>query len=102
MPWPRTPVAVRVGPGTGSIRSTGPCGEARDSSTTSRITSLLTAPPPRKVPARPWPSYTHPSGRQASTACWRDTVGSLMTTSFSELRPMRTVWLGAKLYCRPS
>jgi hypothetical protein len=86
----------------GSIRSTGPCGEARASSTASRITSLLTVLPLRKVPARPWPSYTHPSGRHVSTACWRDTVGSLMTTSLSELRPIRTVRLGAKLYCRPS
>jgi hypothetical protein len=52
---------------------------------------------PAKVPARPWPSNTHPSGPHATWACWRDTVGSLTTTSFSKLRPIRTVWPGWKL-----
>ena len=35
-PMSRTAVAARVGPATGSSRSTGPCGEARDNSTASR------------------------------------------------------------------
>jgi hypothetical protein len=86
----------------GSIRSTGPCGEASDSATASRIASRVTGLPPRKVPARPWPSNTQPSAPHTTTACWRDTVGSLITTSLSELRPIRTVWPGAKLNCRPS
>ena len=97
------PVAATrlAGPG-GSNRITGPCGEARASSTGSRSSSLVTALPCWKVPARPRPSNIHPSGPKASRACCRDTVGSLTTTSLSVLRPILTTWLCSKLYRWPS
>jgi hypothetical protein len=80
----------------------GPCGEASVSSTGSATRSLVTTPPRRKVPARPRPSNTQPSGLQASRACCLDTVGSLTTTSLSVLRPILTVWSCSKLYRWPS
>ena len=86
----------------GSSRTTGPCGEASDSSTGSATSSLVTAPPRRKVPARPSPSNTHPSGPQASSACCLDTVGSLTTTSLSALRPILMVRPRSKLWRWPS
>ena len=86
----------------GSSRTTGPCGEASDSSTGSATSSLVTALPRRKVPARPRPSNTHPSGLHAIRACCRDTVGSLTTTSLSVLRPILTVWSRSKLCRWPS
>jgi hypothetical protein len=93
-----TRVAARVGSGPGgSIRSTGPCGELSDNSTVSRISSRVTVAPRRKVPARPRPWNTQVSVLQVSWACWRDTVGSPMTTSLSGLRPIRTVLPGSKL-----
>ena len=98
---PGSAAAGLAGPG-GSNRITGPCGEARASSTGSRSSSLVTALPRWNVPARPRPSNIHPFGPKASRACCRDTVGSLTTTSLSVLRPILTTWSCSKLYRWPS
>src|SRR5215471_1446652 len=52
-PGSTTAVAARVGPETGSSRSAGPCGEAKDSSTASRTTSRVTVRPPRDLGVLP-------------------------------------------------
>src|SRR5579859_6950202 len=52
---PSSRAAGAAGRGGGSSRSTGPSGEASDSSTASATTSLVTSLPRRNVPARPRP-----------------------------------------------
>ncbi len=63
VPMSSTLIAAPVGGSAGSIRSTGPCGEASASSTGSRTTSRVTVVPAQEGScARPSPSNTHPSG----------------------------------------